>query len=431
MNTKNYFLHVIVLLVFNFSFLFAQDNDYAKQELQMDNIVYYSTIKTVQCYHEKSETSFPAIELGKGERIILAFDDLEAGVKSLQYTFIHCDFNWNPSSLMTLDYLYGSPEDNITNWQASSNTMPVYTHFKLSFPNNNLQVTKSGNYIIKVYQNNDPEQLILTRRFLVFEKKVGINANVHGATNNQDRSYKQEVDFEIGIGEFPLNEPYNNVLVSILQNQRFDNAITSLKPMYAKSNSLSYDYDEGNVFNGLSEFRELDIKNLLLTSLRVSNIRRDDDKYYHVFMNNEESNAFKRYSYNRDLNGQFVIKNALGLSDTDADYAYVHFTLPADKQYTGDVYVTGAFSAFKCLTQYKMIYDDTKKMYLLRAPFKQGYYNYHFRVKKAEVEDETAIEGNRFETENSYTILVYYRGIGFFYDKLIGISQVYSNSFSR
>jgi len=431
MNIKNCISFTLLFIVSFGSIASTQEDDYAKQELQMDNIIYYSSIKTIQCYQEKSETSFPAIELGRGEKIILAFDDLEAGVKSLQYTFIHCDFNWNPSSLMTLDYLYGSPEDNIINWQASSNTMPVYTHFKLSFPNNNLQITKSGNYIIKVYQNNDPEQLILTRRFLVFEKKVGINATVHSATNNQDRSYKQEVDFEIGIGNFALNEPYNNVLVSIMQNQRFDNAINNLKPMYAKSNSLTYDYDQGNVFNGLSEFRELDIKNLQLTSIRVSNIRRDDDKYFHVFMNNEESNAFKKYSFIRDLNGQFVIKNALGMQDIDGDYAYVHFTLPAEKLYNGDVYVTGAFSAFKCLPQYKMVYDEAKKMYLLRAPFKQGYYNYHFRVKKAEIEDETAIEGNRFETENSYTILVYYRGIGFFYDRLIGISQVYSNSFSR
>lgn len=411
--------------------VFSQD--YYSQGLVYDNMVYYPSIKSVQCYPEGAEIQLPIIELNSGKRLILAFDDLESGVKSFQYTFIHCDFNWNPTNMLQMDFIQGGIEDNIVDWSASFNTQPIYTHFKLSFPNNNLKITKSGNYILKVYQNNDPESLILTRKFMVFEKRVAVGGRVQAASIIADRDYKQEVDFTVSGGEYPLPDAYTNVMVSVIQNLRIDKAVNNLKPLHVNGNTLTYDFDNDNVFNGLSEWRELDIKNLQLTSLRVSNIRRDDDKNWQVFMINDESKAFKRYTTFRDINGSFVIRNSIGNGDTDGDYAFVNFTLEAERPFPGEVYIIGQFNDFKCLPENKMKYFPEYKNYGGSVFLKQGYYNYYYTTLKPgeSIGDETSIEGNRFETENRYTILVYQRGIGYFYDKLIGYTEIGSNTFGR
>jgi hypothetical protein len=410
------------------------DEDYATVSVQMANRVYRSSIKTVELHPQDAEMQAPIYELGSDIRLFLAFDDLDGDVKNFTYTFVHCDFNWNPSNLMPLDYLSGFPEDQITSWTNSYNTSPQYTHYKLFFPGPNITITKSGNYVLKVCEDNNPDKPVLTRRFFVVEKRVFINANCHAATAVADRSYKQEVDFEISFGDYPVQNPIDDIMVAILQNQRFDNALTTLKPMYVKNNLITYDYDDQNVFNGGSEFREMDIKNLQMTSLRVNYINRDEKKQWHVYMQNDENKAFKRYSSMRDINGQFVVRTMQGDPATEADYAMVHFSLPCDKPVaSGEVYVVGAFSGFVCLPEYRMTFDATAGMYRGQALFKQGYYNYRYVVKNPgdDPYDETVFEGNRFETENSYLIFVYNRGIGFFYDKLVGVTQIFSNSFSR
>jgi hypothetical protein len=47
---------------------------------------------------------------------------------------------------------------------------------------------------------------------------------------------------------------------------------------------------------------------------------------------------------------------------------------------------------------------------------------------KMKVPDATLTEGNRFETENDYTITVYHQPIGIFYDRLIAYKKVKSNT---
>lgn len=400
-----------------------------------DNRVFRNTIRSVQLTPESAEMGMPVIPLNGTMRLRLRFDDLEGGIKIYTYTYIHCDFDWNPTNLLPSEYLEGFPEESISGREPSANTTPAYTHYSQVFPTPNLRITKSGNYLLKVYEESNTDRMVLCLRFFVVEPLVGIQANVHGATLNADRNYKQEVDFSVLLGDYPVQNAYTDVMVAVLQNQRFDNAITNLKPQFVKDGLLTYEYDDGNVFNGGNEWRDFDLKDQGLPGISVNYQRRDSVGVWHAFLHNDECRAFKRYATIRDINGAFVVRRSRSVQpNLDADYETVHFTLPLDAPFEqGDLYVTGSFSQMRCLPQYRMTWDANRKCYTLAASFKQGYYNYQYWLLQSANGkiDETAVEGNRFETENVYTILVYSRKIGFFYDRLIGYVNVGANNQGR
>ena len=57
---------------------------------------------------------------------------------------------------------------------------------------------------------------------------------------------------------------------------------------------------------------------------------------------------------------------------------------------------------------------------------KQGSYNYQYLyVHNGSTKGETGpVEGNFYQTENEYLILIYHRPFGERYDKLIGMKQI-------
>lgn len=428
-------LYFLTCLLFTNVFAFA--DDYAKPELKYDDINYRESIHTVQLHPATVEFGFPIIKLNSSDKLRIDFDDFDADSKSFNYTFVHCDFNWTPTQINVSQYLSGGQNDAITSISQSFNTTPQYTHYGLTFPTNMIIPIKSGNYIIKIWEDADEDNLVLTRRFVVYEPAVFIDGTAHAATLNADRNYRQEIDFNINLNEnYTIQNPYNDISVAIIQNQCWDGANTTLQPMYVKSSQLTYDYDDGNVFDGINEFRNFDTRNLrAAVNMNINKIEYDDKKQTHVYLVTDEKRAYKRYTLFTDLNGRYAIRTSNGsTSNTDADYAFMHFNLAVDDSVKGGaLYVYGAFSNYKCLPQNKMIYNAEYKRYVGTVQMKQGYYDYMYAFLKdgATVPDFTTIEGKRFETENEYAIIVYQRGIGVFYDKCIGIQFFRPNAAGR
>jgi hypothetical protein len=417
------------------TFVFA--DDYAKPELKYEDKNYRESIHTVQFHPAAVEFGFPIIRLNSTDKLRLDFDDFDADNKSFDYTLIHCDFSWKPTEIGVGQYLQNAQNETITSFAQSFNTTPQYTHYGLTFPTNMVVPTKSGNYIIKVWEDGDEDNLVLTRRFIIYETQVFIDGRVHGATLNADRNYKQEVDFNINMAEsFTVQNPYSDISVAIIQNQNWSNAITNLQPMYVRSNQLTYDYDDGNVFNGINEFRNFDTRNLrAAVNMNINKIEYDDKKQTHVYLVTDEKRAFKRYTLFNDLNGRYAIRSSNGNNASiDADYAFMHFNLAVDDSVKdGSLYVYGAFSNYQCLPQNRMVYNAEYKRYLGVVQLKQGYYDYMFAYLKngSTIPDFTVIEGNRFETDNEYAVIVYQRGIGVFYDRCVGIQFLRPNATTR
>lgn len=419
-------LFVFLRLVTNAQEEYVNDN-----QMRYEDWSYRPYIKTVQLHEASFDANPPIISLTGGEQLELSFDDLEADKKNYSVSFVHCSANWEPSDLMISEYMNGFYEANIINFSYSANTIQKYTHYSIVFPQSNMQFSKTGNYMAFVYEDNDKEKIILTKRFMVYDNKVTVVANIRQAIGNDEQYNKQHIDFNILNNMYDLTNPYTDLKVVITQNNRWDNAVTNIKPTFVEPKQLTYSLDDKSTFNGGNEYRYFDTRSLRTYTERVEDIKRDSSYKYHIFLKTDELRNFKAYSFYNDLNGGYLIKNQdmLGSPDTEADYAWVHFFLPYDNaQGEGNFYVLGKLTEWRLNKSNRMTYNYKRFGYECNLFIKQGYYNYTYVYLKDEKKggDETMTEGDHWDTENEYAIYVYHRQRGTYYDQLVGIKRMNS-----
>jgi hypothetical protein len=385
-----------------------------------------SNIKTLLCHKLEEELSLPIINLNSNEQLLISFDDLEADIKDYYFTIIHCNADWTKSDLMESEYIAGFTDEPITDYEFSFNTLQKYTHYNFTFPSEEIKPLISGNYVFKIFEQNG--ETVAYKRFMVLDTQLNIDATVRRATLADNRNTKHEIDFTIQHPNLVVADPFSDIKVHIKQNNREDNAITYLTPLFVKNDELIYDYDDDNVFWGNNEFRHFDIKSLRYQSERIKQIKHDSTGN-HVYLFNDKKRPFDRYSIMPDINGKFLIKSQEGWKTSiEADYAFVHFALPVDNISYGDMYVIGGFSDWQLKEECKLKYNADKSQYETAIFLKQGYYNYHYALNDTTTKkvDVSFIEGTHYQTRNDYFIYVYYRAVGDRYDRLVGFLKTSS-----
>jgi len=430
MNKVSAFLFILFLWLVNIN---AQEKDtaeyYSGNVLRYEDHVYQPTIATVILSPDVPSMLPPIIELNSEEVLFLSFDDLSNDPKTLSYTVVHCNSKWEPSDCSVSDYIDGFYDQSIPDYSFSRNTLQNYIHYGARLPNESFRLRISGNYLLKVFEDGDQEKLVLTKRFMVYENKVSLTGDVHAPTVVADRNYKQEVDFTVKYTDPDISNPFQEIYPVILQNGRWDNAITGLQPQFLMDKELRYDYEDVNVFKGGKEFRWFDTRTLRLNTERVEKISRDSGAY-HVYLLPDERRTFKRYMNNSDINGKFLVHTQdNNNSETESEYCYVHFFLAWPMAETGgNMYVMGAMTNWQCTSANKMIYNKALRGYECVLYLKQGYYNYQYAFLKdgETVADEYVAEGMNQETENDYWILIYFRKTGARTDELVAVKRLNS-----
>ena len=380
-------------------------------------------IRTILLYNSKNEMSLPIINLNSEEKLELRFDDLTTNISNFFVTIEHFDSNWKKSNLLKSEYVEGFIKDKIISYDYSFNTLQEYIHYNYIFPSENLKPTISGNYKLKVFDNYS--DTIFSRKFMVLEKKINLDVNIKKATLSQDRKIKHEIDFIINHKNFDIVDPFSQIKVIIKQNNKDDNAITDLKPMYIRNSTLIYDFNEENTFLGNNEFRHFDIKSMRYYSERIKNIYSDSSKFK-VTLYSDTKKTFNNYSIEPDLNGKFYIKSQEARnSSTEAEYVDVLFSLRSEYISNGDLYIIGEMNDWKKNENFKLDYNFQKKQYEKEVILKQGYYNYHYAINDTSLDylDVASIEGTHYQTRNEYQIYVYFKDLNDRYEKLIGFTK--------
>ncbi len=402
---------------------------YEPDRMEYANRSYDSSIRSVQLHGSEWAFSPPVIFLNKANTLTLTFDLLSDQPKDYYYTFILCDAAWQPVDMPQMDVIEGFFEDRIEDYDFSRNTLIPYIHYSLTFPQEEMKPKMSGNYVLKVWcDQNGSQQTVITRRFYVSEQAIGIQMEVKKNSNPELRDYQHEVDFLIQKSGLDIVDPYRNLTVIVQQNGRNDNQIGDLKPKLVKGDELDYNFESGNIFDAVNEFRHFDIKSLTYYTDRLAQIEKRDG-VFHVTLKTDYRRPFERYISEDDVNGRFLIKNDDG-GDTDleSEYVWVHFFLSYDAPLDeGAVYLLGGFTQWDS-EAFKLNYNYEKRGYGDSLLLKQGYYNYHYAFLKSgsKVFDEHFVEGRHAEADNDYTIYVYYREPGEINDRLIGIQTTKS-----
>lgn len=409
------------ILVLQQFVLFAQEPDK----------VYKSYIATAQFYPYGDQTQLPIYTLGSDSKFELDFDDLEGGYKNYYYTYQLCDYDWKPNDMLqTFDYIKGFTQNRITNYRYSSIALTKYTHYQALLPDRNSMPTKSGNYLLKIFLDGDTSKLVFTKRLLVVDPKSTVSASVIQSLGTNNFTSNQKVRFFANIGEINAFSAAQQVKAVVLQNNNWTTAQKDIKPTFVRENVLDYSSDLVANFPAGKEWRWLDIRNFSLQTDRVD--YADYGKTTtSIFLKPDVDRSAQRYIYYPDYNGAFNITTYQSINPFwQSDYATVNFSFapPNGTAFDGkDIYLVAQFTDYGKNEKFKMVFNGEKGMYETNAFLKQGYYSYTYALADKNGNDNTNIvEGNYWETENNYTVLIYYKSFTDRVDQLIGVSQINS-----
>jgi hypothetical protein len=397
--------------------------------LLFENKIFDESFKTIIFSKLNNDLSEPVLALNSNEKLKLQFDDLSEEPKDLSFTFIHFDRDGKRSVLTESDYLNGFNFDHLANFKNSFNTTQNYFHYELTIPNENIQPIISGNYLLVVYDNANPEKIYLTQRFWITENTATLNGKIQRANDIEIRNTHQEIDIKVNIGTTKINNPYDDSKLIIVQNNNFNSAITNLKPVFIVDKEWDYNYDLENTFWGGNEFRNFDVRSVKFLTQYIERIQIDSlNKLTSVYLKKEEKKNTQRYAIADDVNGRFLIKVYEGQNDAlEADYVYVNFNLPVMEKFdSAEVYLYGQLSNWEFSPAFGMNYNEEDGCYNKTLLVKQGYYNYLFFVneKSLGIPSPLLIEGSHFETRNNYQLFFYSRDIGSRYDRLSGYAII-------
>ncbi len=415
-------LTYIFLLLFSFS-VNAQEPD----------VTYMPNIQGIKLYIQGNQLGYPIIALNSSSLLELHFDDMEGRVKNYYYTFQLCNADWTPVNLSTFDYLKGFSQIRINQYRQSSISQTKYVHYQAIIPDRNCVPVKSGNYMLKVFLDGDQEKIAFTRRILVFDKLADVGMQVVQPFNTEIFRTHQKVVFQVDKAQLNVVNPVQQVKAVVLQNYRWDNAKLNISPTFIRNNTMEFNDENTLVFPAGKEYRWADLRSFRLQTERVAKAESTPGNIQ-LYLQPDAERTQQRFINFTDYNGfYFVESREVSNPWWQSDYATVHFTfVPKGNQPFADkkIFVVGEMNEYNTRDTSAMTYNSTDGVYEKTMYLKQGYYSYNYVTKDSKLKKSTSqtelTDGNYWETENDYTVLIYYRSLSGRHDELIGFSTVNS-----
>ena len=363
----------------------------------------------------------------------ISFDEMSHDVHQYSYRVLHCQMDWTESSISSYEYVDGFTTADIVDYEHSMNTQQAYTHYSFAFPNEEMQLKASGNYVVQIYEDGNQDRVVAEVCFRVVEPIVGIEAHLRANTDIELSGRYQQLDVDVQTKALNLRDA-GDVKLVVEQNGRWDNRVVLEKPTFVEPNRLRYVNQKSMIFEGGNEFRHFDIYSSYYAGNHVDRVRYTQGEY-HALLEVDDVRGTKNkyagreglpYVTERDANGQWLVNcEKTDYVDTEAEYMWVHFVLPVE-QYVmdGHVFVGGEAFGNQMSAQNKMAYDVEQKCYYLYAYLKQGGYDYMYYVMGTNGVTSMPLEGSHWQTENEYAVWVYYRPFGARYDRLVAVKRL-------
>lgn len=392
--------------------------------------IFSPNIRTLQIKINGDPLSLPILKLGGTDVLECSFDEMSHERHSYSYEIIHCNADWKASYLSTSEYLQGFSRGYIDNYALSVNTTFLYTHYSFILPNGGVNFLVSGNFVVRIFEDNNSENPIAEACFMVVEPKVDIDASVRGNTDTELNRTKQQLDFVVSLQNYNVQDAVSEMKVVVRQNDRLDNQVTDLKPTFFSGNKLNFTNNRKLIFEGGNEYHRFDFSSIYNYDQRIDRIKFEKP-YYQVYLADNHIQKEAPYEQDFDANGRFVINYQNNYDnnefDVEADYMFVNFYLPVDKPFdNGALYLGGYWNYNLMNGTSRLEYDSSNQLYFKTLLLKQGGYNYQYwylpqGTSTASVEP---VDGSHWQTQNQYAIYVYHRPWGGRYDKLIGVKII-------
>lgn len=390
--------------------------------------IFESNIKTLEIGVDGNPYALPILELDDEEVFTIEFDELSHHSKSYSYKILHCNADWIQSDLNSSEYLEGFTTADIVNSETSVNTSILYTHYQFQFPNDEMKIKLSGNYVVQIIEDNKLDRPVAQVCFSVVEPRVKVEAKVRPNTDIEINGRFQQLDFEILNPTYRIDNP-EEIKILVRQNSRLDNQVLITKPTYLNTGSIGYRNNKDLIFEGGNEFRRFDFSSYYSTNESIEDIRTFEGfKHIYVALDKPVQGS---YLHHPDANGNFIInfQEAFENADIEADYAYIHLRIKSPVFFDGRLYLGGKFMYDEFNTVSQMEYNTESGCYEKTLFLKQGGYTYQYRFlpKGKSKATLSRTENSYWQTNNDYQIFVYHRPWGARADKLIGFTNITSN----
>ena len=409
--------------LFSIALLLTTQGIYLSAQKTFRTDVFSPIIKTLQLRANGDWEHPPVINLESDDYIEICFDELSANQTRFTYSVVHCNADWTKSSLMPVEYMTGFQNQLLYDYEPSFNTTMDYTHYKLYFPNDDMKFLVSGNYVILISEEGDENNPVLSACFSVVEQQVKTQMSITANTDIDFNKSSQQLSITI---DYPSNifSAMQDFKIYVLQNNRRDNMVLLSAPSGVQPGKLTYQHNRKLIFEAGNEYRRFETVSTQYNGMNVQSVRYYSP-YYHETLFPDDLRSRKSYIYDEDQNGRFFIRSNDAYNyDTESDYTFVHFTLPCERPFPDDIYILSETFYNLLDERSKMKYNYENKAYEKAVLMKQGLYNYLYVSLKDSKPTTGLAEGNYFQTENEYMILVYYRLPGGRYDKLIGMHNM-------
>ena len=408
------------------------------------NKVYDPMIHTLQAIVNDDWLHDDVIVLGSDDWVTISFDHFTHDYHRFIYKIVHCNADWTPSDLFEVDYMDGFNNQPIEDYDNSLNTTMLYTHYRLEFPNEDIQFKVSGNYRVEIYldedDNEDEEEEkdnfqisnlksqktspVAVACFRIVEPRMGLSVSVTSNTDIDTNLSHQQVSFVLNYPPAEVVDPATEIKPYVYQNGRTDNAVALLKPTYVTPGRLEYVHNRALIFPAGNEYRRFEVINMHYATQGVDNVSYFAP-YFHATLLPDAPR--RNYSYDVDHDGRYLIRyNMAQDADIEADYLFVHFTLDMPRRTGGNFYLTGEFAYNSFTPECQMQYNEKDRVYEATVLLKQGAYDFMYLwVPDGNRVGQTApAEGNFYEAENEYQVYIYHRPFGGRYDRLVAVQQV-------
>lgn len=385
--------------------------------------------KNIRAYLSTNELAPAIITLNSDDQLIISFDESTDQTSYLRYSLIHCNADWQPSSLLDSEYLDGFNFADIEDYAYSEGTFAHYVNYRITIPNDNIVFLKSGNYLLQVYPDDNSDEILLQTRFYVSESLVSINATVSANTDKNYMTTSQQVSFTVNTGNYQIFDARRDTKAYVTQNTRIDNEVIADAPLRIQGSNLYYEHNAALIFPAGNEYRRFENTSSSYAGMNIENIEYFHP-YYHMTLYTDHPRSDTPYIYDKTQNGVYV-NNAMNVYDVDtnSDYNVIHFALKTSEIYGGKLYLNGNLTNNQFNSNSQMHYNSMTGCYEIALLLKQGAYNYQYLwvPDGSTVGYTQTFEGDKYQTVNQYTIRYYHRTPSDRYDRLIGYTLLYSN----
>lgn len=384
--------------------------------------VFSEYIRSLQVRVDGDDLAAPIIVMGTDDVIRIDFDQLAEDRKYLRYSLTHCNANWQPSGLVDSEFLDGFNEGTIDNYDFSRATTVHYVHYSLTIPNQDVAPTISGNYLLKIYNEEDPETTLLQCRFMVCEGTAPVAVGAASQTDIDYNKTHQQLSISVDTERAGVEDPFNDLIVVAGQNGRLDSEIAIHQPLKMLGKRAVFEHQMPLIFDAGNEYRRFEIVSDTYPGMGVDHIEYHQP-YYHYVLDEDGSRTDEPYVYDQTQAGRYIVRRSGATdSDVDADYGVVHFTLDYPYDPRVMIFIDGDMTLRRFDDNARMQYNPNTGKYERALLLKQGLYNYQYLIVPQDARRgyTNAIEGDKYQTVNRYDVRVYHRRRGERYDRLIG-----------